>query len=115
MTSVRWQRLPTDHGPDPERVDVVLDRVLSGLGMPTAKGIQTVFDDWVAVVGEAMAARTRPVAIDEGTLVVAVDEPAVATHVRFLEAQLLARLEELLGESRVTRVQVRVDRPRRRS
>jgi hypothetical protein len=107
-----WRPLPSDRGP--ERLESVLDRVLAGLGMPTAKGVQTVFDDWPAVVGEAMAARTRPVAIDESTLVVAVDDPALATHVRFLEAELVQRLGELIGEGRVTRVNVRVDRPRRR-
>ena len=109
-----WQRLPDDGGREPERVDGVLDRVLAGLGMPSAKGIQTVFDDWPAVVGEAMAARTRPVAIDDGTLVVSVDEPALATHVHFLEAELVQRLGELIGDARVTRISVRVERPRRR-
>ena len=38
----------------------------------------------------------------------AVDEPAIATHVRFLQAELLARLEELLGPGRVTALDLRV-------
>ena len=68
------------------------------------------FDRWSEVVGEALAARTRPLRIDGGRLVLAVDEPAIATHVRFLQAELLARLEALLGPGRVHRA-----RPPRRA
>jgi hypothetical protein len=88
-----------------------LDRVLARLGVPaTVTGVEVVFERWPEVVGEAMAARTRPLTIDRQTLVVSCDEPAVATHVRFLEAQLVARLGELAGERRITRVEVRVER-----
>ena len=60
------------------------------------------------MVGEALAARTRPLRIDGERLVLAVDEPAIATHVRFLQAELLARLAELLGPGRVTALDLRV-------
>ena len=72
-----------------------------------------VFERWAEVVGEAMAARTRPVSIDGEALVVMCDDPALTTHVRFLEPQLVGRLAELAGERRITRVEVRVDRRRR--
>ena len=85
-----------------------LDRVLAGLGAPTASGVSTVFDRWDEVVGEAMAARTRPLRLEGGCLVLGVDEPATATHVRYLEPELLARLAELLGESRITAISLRV-------
>jgi predicted nucleic acid-binding Zn ribbon protein len=96
------------------RVGDALDRVLAGLGAPTSAGIEAIFDRWADVVGEAMAARTRPATIDGETLVVACDEPALATHVRFLEPQLVARMGELAGERRIRRVEVRVDGGRRR-
>jgi hypothetical protein len=76
-------------------------------------GVEVIFERWAEVVGEAMAARTRPVHIDGESLVVACDEPAIATHVRFLQAQLVGRLTELSGERRLTRIEVRVDRARR--
>jgi hypothetical protein len=44
---------------------------------------------------------------------VACDEPALATHVRFLEAQLVARVTELAGSRQIARIEVRVDRRRR--
>jgi hypothetical protein len=40
--------------------------------------------------------------------VLSVDEPAIATHVRFLQTELLARLAELLGPGRVTDLDLRV-------
>ena len=67
-----------------------------------------VFDRWAEVVGQSLAERTRPLKIDAGRLVLAVDEPAIATHVRFLQTELLAKLEELLGPGRVTALDLRV-------
>ena len=104
-----WQPLP-GRPPAPRRVGEALDRVLERLGAPTRAGVEVVFDRWDEVVGVAMAARTRPVSIDGETLVVACDEPALATHVRFLEPQLIARLSELAGQRHIARVEVRVDR-----
>jgi hypothetical protein len=101
--------LPGD-GPGPEPVGRSLDRVLRGLGAPEASGVHLVFDRWAEVVGEGLAARTRPLRIEGNHLVLAVDEPAMATHVRFLQGQLLDRLEELLGPGRVVALDLRVGR-----
>jgi hypothetical protein len=95
-------------GPGPRPVGESLDAVMRGLGAPEASGVHLVFDRWSEVVGEALAARTRPLRIDGGRLVLAVDEPAIATHVRFLQGELLARLEALLGPGRVTSLDLRV-------
>ena len=106
-----WRPLP-GAPTAPVRLGDTIDRVLGRLGAPARAGIEVVFERWVEVVGEAMAARTRPLAIDGDSLVVACDEPALTTHVRFLEPQLVARLAELSGERRISRVEVRVDRRR---
>jgi hypothetical protein len=81
---------------------------MRSLGAPESSGVHLVFDRWDEVVGEALAARTRPLRIDGQRLVLGVDEPAMATHVRFLQPELLARLEELLGPGRVTALDLRV-------
>jgi hypothetical protein len=103
--------LPGD-GPGPQPVGQALDAVMRGLGAPEASGVHLVFDRWAEVVGDALAARTHPLKIEGKRLVLAVDEPAIATHVRFLQTQLLARLEELLGPGRVTALDLRVGRKR---
>src|SRR5262245_925180 len=107
-----WRPLP-GAPTAPVRVGDTIDRVLGRLGSPGRAGIEVVFDRWPEVVGEAMAGRTRPVAIDGEALVVACDEPALATHVRFLEAQLVTRVAELAGSRQIARIEVRVDRGRR--
>ena len=99
-------------GPGPQKLGVALDAVMRGLGAPEASGVHLVFDRWSEVVGEALAARTRPLKIEGKRLVLAVDEPAIATHVKFLQAELLARLGELLGPDRVTAIDLRVGRKR---
>lgn len=98
------------NGPGPQPIRQALDAVMRGLGAPEASGVHLVFDRWSEVVGEALAARTRPVKLDGSRLVLAVDEPAIATHVKFLQAELLARLGDLLGPGRVTAIDLRVGR-----
>lgn len=78
------------------------------MGAPEASGVHLVFDRWSEVVGEGLAARTRPLRIEGNRLVLAVDEPAMVTHVRFLQEELLARLAELLGPDRVVALDLRV-------
>jgi len=96
------------------RIGDVLDRTLRSLGTPTSvAGVEVIFERWGEVVGPVMAERTRPVHIDGGTLVISCDEPAIATHVRFLEAEIVGRLATLAGERRIDRVQLRVAGARR--
>lgn len=98
------------NGPGPQPIGKALDGVMRSLGAPEASGVHLVFDRWSEVVGEALAARTRPLKLDGSRLVLSVDEPAIATHVRFLQAELLARLGDLLGPGRVTAIDLRVGR-----
>lgn len=92
----------------PQRLGQALDRVMRGLGAPEASGVHLVFDKWSDVVGDALAARTKPLRIEGSRLVLAVDEPAMVTHVKFLQPELLGRLEQLLGPGRVTSLDLRV-------
>lgn len=92
----------------------LLDRVVRGMGAPGTDAVDLVFNRWEEVVGTVLAARTRPAGLEGGRLVLVADDPAVVSHVRWLEADLLERLDGLLGAGRVTGVDVRVDRPGRR-
>jgi len=44
---------------------------------------------WPAIVGPMLAARSEPVALDDHVLTVAVDHPAMAQHVRILQAEIV--------------------------
>lgn len=102
---------PGPGGQDPRRVGESLDRVTRGMGGPAASVISVVFAHWEGVVGAAVADHATPVTLKDGVLVVAVEDAAWATQLRFLERQILERLEEASGSAVATRVDVRV-RPR---
>ena len=93
---------------EPQPIAGALDRVLEGLGTPGAAAIKTVFSHWGELVGAEVAEHVKPVSLDRGCLLVAVDVPGWATRFRYGQAALLAHLAEELGEGVVTRVDVRV-------
>lgn len=99
----------------PSELASLLDRVVRGMGAPGTDAVELVFNRWSDVVGTVLATRTRPVSLEGATLVLQADDPAVVSHVRWLERDLVTRLGELLGPGRVTAVDVRVARPGRPS
>ena len=103
--------LPGRGEPGPRPVGASLDRVSASFGGPTAGALNAVFASWDEVVGEGVAAHARPRSLRHGVLVVVVDEPAWATQLRWLEADLLARLAATAGEGVVREIQVKVRRP----
>jgi predicted nucleic acid-binding Zn ribbon protein len=93
-------------GPHP--VSESLDRVTRRIGAPRASVLTEVFSRWEQVVGAEVAAHAEPRSLRGGVLVIAVDQPAWATQLRFLGADLLARVRDATGCSEVTEIQVRV-------
>ena len=103
----RWKPLPGEV-PDPRPVGASLDRVARSMGVPLATTLSTVFASWPELVGESVAQHATPRTLRDGTLLVVVDEPAWATQLRWLEADLLTRLNDVLGAGSVARIEVRV-------
>lgn len=104
---------PEREGPEPVVLGQALDRVLRSMrGGARRDEIGGVFGGWDDAVGPAVAAHVRPVRLDRGILVVDVDDPAWATQVRLLSAQLIDRLADATGV-RITRLEIRVQHPRR--
>jgi predicted nucleic acid-binding Zn ribbon protein len=108
---VTWRPLPDHTPPPPRRVGESLDRLARSLGAPSAAALDVVFRRWPELAGPA-SAHSRPLWLADGALVVAVDAPAHATDLRYRAAQVLAAVEEALGERVADRLEVRV-RPRR--
>jgi predicted nucleic acid-binding Zn ribbon protein len=105
--SPRWKPLPGEERV-PRRVGESLDRVASALGVTRATTLTSVFASWPELVGPSVAEHATPRSLRGGTLVVAVDDPSWATQLRWLEADLLRRLEDALGAGQVDRIEVRV-------
>jgi predicted nucleic acid-binding Zn ribbon protein len=108
---VPWQPLPGSRPDEPERVTSALDRVVRHLGAPSVDALDTLYRRWDELAGPSLATHTRPIALRDGALVVAVHDPAWATQVRFLEPQLLDRIAAELGAAAPTRLEVRVRPP----
>jgi len=111
---VPWSPLPAEHagsGPRPLREGI--DGVLAGLGAPPASTFNLVVEHWSDLVGPEAASELRPVAVEHGRIVAVTRSPAWASQARWLEAGLVARAAELLGERVIEGLQVRVrDTPR---
>lgn len=103
-----WEPLPTPADDEPRPVGPSLDRLVRHLGGSSTSALQQVFGAWPTLVGEQVAAHSRPVRLRDGTLSLLVDQSAWATQLRLLEADLLVRLAERLGAGVVTSLRVRV-------
>jgi predicted nucleic acid-binding Zn ribbon protein len=76
-----------------------------------ARQLGGLFARWDEAVGPAVAAHVQPVRLEGTVLSVEVDDPAWATQIRLLEAQVRERLAEVI-EVHVDRLDVRVRRRR---
>ncbi len=108
-----WTPLPDpeDAGPEPQPLPQVLDQVLAGLGAPSAEAVVTISERWKDLIGAEVAAHVTPVSVERGRLTILADGPAWASHVRWAEADLLARLAAMIGPDVVTTVAIRTARP----
>jgi hypothetical protein len=104
----------TDRRPDqgPVPLGDALRVVGAELGLPDPGLVAALSDQWVAVVGEAVAAHARPRSLRDGVLTIAVDAAPWATQLRYLEHEICARLAEISGQDCVQSVRVVVE-PRR--
>lgn len=95
--------------PDPVPLSSALDDVVRSLRGPSRETVGGLFGRWDEAVGEQVARHVKPLKLDQGVLVVEVDEPAWATQVKFLTPMITERLESVAGV-RVDRIEVRVER-----
>ena len=103
-----WHPIREPGGPPPRRVAESLPAVTRNLGGTGGPVLVELLRRWPEVVGEAVAAHCRPLSLRDGTLTIAADEPAWGAQLRWLEADLLGRLEQTLGAGAVARIAVRI-------
>ena len=91
-----------------------LDALLDRLGAESSTAITGVFGEWPKIVGEQVAQHVTPIKLERGLLIVEIDDPSWATQMRFLEPQLIEKLNAATT-STITAIEVRVKRnPRNR-
>ena len=96
---------------DPQLVGDVLSEVVQQRGWQRRISLSTVLRRWPDLVGEANAEHSKPVHYEEGVLIVDCDSTAWATAMRYAASQLVAKLNEALGEQTVLRVEFRGPKP----
>jgi predicted nucleic acid-binding Zn ribbon protein len=85
--------------------------MLGALGRPEvlkAARAQIAMRKWADVVGEAIASKSMPDRYDHGTLWVVASGSAWAQEIRLRKDEIIARLNELAGESLFVDVRVGV-------
>jgi predicted nucleic acid-binding Zn ribbon protein len=85
-----------------------LDRIVRHLGGPSASSVATLFQEWDAIVGAPLCDHTKPLSLTDGCLTIAVDDPAWASQLRFLERELRGQVNDRLGPTAVDEVVFRV-------
>jgi predicted nucleic acid-binding Zn ribbon protein len=83
----------------------------SRLGAPKASVLHAVFARWEEIVGAPVAANAHPLSLRDRVLVVATEQPAWASQLRFLVPDLLRCLAVVAGPDAVERVEIRVVPP----
>jgi hypothetical protein len=78
-------------------------------GLAEPRSLASLIDSWNDVVGDAIAHHSRPRGVRNGVLEIVVDAPAWATHLRYLEADLVEHASRLLGPGVVSAVRISVD------
>jgi predicted nucleic acid-binding Zn ribbon protein len=79
-------------------------------GSPSPVTMELVFTRWEEVAGSELAAHLRPMRVQGGVLVIAVEHAAWATRAR-MEAGAIVTRARALGDSTIERVEVVVQRP----
>jgi predicted nucleic acid-binding Zn ribbon protein len=88
-----------------------LAQVGAELGLADPVAVKTITDRWGEVVGDAIATHARIRSLRGTVLTVGVESGSWATELRYLEREVLTRVEAILGPGVVTELRVAVDAP----
>jgi predicted nucleic acid-binding Zn ribbon protein len=91
---------------DPQTIDVTLGRFVSDQGWETELRVHGVFSRWDAIVGREVAQHVKPESFADGRLLVRTDSTAWATQMKLLAADVVRRLNDVLGDETVRVIDV---------
>ena len=94
-------------GDDLSSIESSLDDMFRRLGLPAPDVLTRLTGDWGEIAGEPWSGRSKPVVIQDGTLVVEASAASMVALLRYGEADLIRRLRDLVGPDVVRRIEVR--------
>lgn len=86
--------VPYGKGREPRGLGDVVGALAQELGWSEPLARSELFVDWPAVVGDELAKHSRPMTIDDGTLVIRCDSTAWATQLRLMRATVTTTIAE---------------------
>lgn len=94
-------------GRDPQTLDSTLSWFVEDHGWGTELRVHGVFSRWETIVGAEVGQHVRPESFADGRLVVRTDSTAWATQMKLLAADVVRRLNQVLGDGTVEVIDVR--------
>jgi predicted nucleic acid-binding Zn ribbon protein len=91
---------------DPKLLSEAMDRLVEAQGWATEINVRTLLARWPNLVGSVNAAHSQPESYADSVLTVRAESTVWATSLRSIAPQLLARLNEQLGQGTVTAIKV---------
>lgn len=92
---------------DPMPVGEALDGLIKRQGWTTDLSVHSLLGRWPALVGTAVAEHSKPEGFSGGVITVRTDSTAWASQLRLMAPQLVAKLNEKLGQGTITRIEVK--------
>jgi hypothetical protein len=99
------------HRRSTHRLDESLERLHRTMGLARPDAVAVIERSWTQLVGARLAGSCRLEALRGGRMVVAVDDPAIADHLRWQAGDLAGAVNDLCGGAVVTEVVTKVARP----
>lgn len=93
-----------------ERAGDFLGHALRRLERPEA-ALAWLNSAWPAIVGRALAAHTRPVRCERGTIAIAADAAPWRTHIEGMQREFCHRINQAWGGALVSEVKILAGRP----
>jgi predicted nucleic acid-binding Zn ribbon protein len=91
---------------DPKLLSDAVERLVETKGWAIEINLHSLLARWALLVGATNAAHSHPEGYAETVLTVRADSTAWATQLRYLAPQLVAMLNDQLGDGTVTRIKV---------
>jgi predicted nucleic acid-binding Zn ribbon protein len=92
---------------DPQPFGAILAKLVKARGWQRPAAEARLFGSWDTVVGPEIAARCRPVQLENGQLTIEAESTAWATQLRLLAGRMLDRIGGEIGRDIVTRLSIR--------
>ena len=92
---------------DPMPLGEALGSVIRQRGWSTELNVHTLLGRWPSLVGETVADHSTPEGYADGVITVRTDSTAWASQLRLMVPQLVAKLNETLGDGTIKRIAIK--------